>query len=223
MTIASERASFIPAAVRLGFKFHHCNPERVVLTAWLQRNLPNKLPPGPMHFVGVGGFVMNDRNEVLVIREKSGPAARLKDFWKLPGGLVDPQEDLRSAVVREIKEETGIEAEFVCVAAIQELHHSHKIGGAARGGTTDLYTICVCRVTKPNQVINIQEDEIAEAKWIPVDQFLESPYFASDDHAFKIMYNVAAQAASKSVNGLISGQFQGYGPNKDTIYYSAKL
>jgi hypothetical protein len=32
--------------------------------------------------------------KLLVIREKGGPTARLKDFWKLPGGHVDHKEDL---------------------------------------------------------------------------------------------------------------------------------
>ena len=36
--------------------------------------------------------VINGRNEVLAIQERAGPTAELADFWKLPGGLVDPGE-----------------------------------------------------------------------------------------------------------------------------------
>lgn len=54
--------------------------------------------------IGAGGFVLNDKNEVLVIKEKHGPA---KHIWKVPGGRVDPGEEICDAVVREVLEETG--------------------------------------------------------------------------------------------------------------------
>lgn len=32
--------------------------------------------------LGVGGFVVNDKNEILVVKEKNGPATNV---WKMPG------------------------------------------------------------------------------------------------------------------------------------------
>ena len=37
-------------------------------------------------FPGAGGFVVNDQNELLVIREKFYG----RPHWKLPGGMADP-------------------------------------------------------------------------------------------------------------------------------------
>ncbi len=48
---------------------------------------PLPLLPLPPRQVGVGAFVLNDRREVLVVQERSGPL-RGKGVWKMPTGLV---------------------------------------------------------------------------------------------------------------------------------------
>ena len=57
-----------------------------MLTRWLPSS-ENKLPPNASHQVGVGAFVMNERREVLVVQERSGPL-RGQGVWKMPTGLV---------------------------------------------------------------------------------------------------------------------------------------
>ena len=104
----------------------------VTLTAWLPETA-STLPTQPHHQVGVGAFVMNQREEVLVIQERSGVTAGIKNFWKLPGGLVDPHESIADAVVREVREETGIHVVFGSVAAFRESH------AETYGPMTDLY------------------------------------------------------------------------------------
>ncbi len=64
---------------------------------------------------GVGGIVFNSKRQVLVIVEKYFFA---KKIWKMPGGLVDPKENLNEAVEREVREETGIDAQFMSVVGI---------------------------------------------------------------------------------------------------------
>jgi 8-oxo-dGTP diphosphatase len=55
--------------------------------------------------VAVGGVVVRD-DALLLVRRGHGPAA---GEWSVPGGRVHPGEGLHEAVVREVKEETGLD------------------------------------------------------------------------------------------------------------------
>lgn len=67
-----------------GFDFHHTQKTYIMLCTWVGSG-PNRLPEYATSYIGVGGFVVNDKNEVLCICEKYETLNR----WKIPGGLVD--------------------------------------------------------------------------------------------------------------------------------------
>ena len=70
--------------------------------------------------VGVGG-VLIDRDRVLLIRRAHPPLA---GEWTLPGGGVEVGETLEAAVVREIREETGLHVTVGPVLAVLDrIHH----------------------------------------------------------------------------------------------------
>jgi 8-oxo-dGTP diphosphatase len=60
----------------------------------------------PWPRVGVSCAVLRD-GKVLLIERGSGA---LKGFWSLPGGHIEPGETARDAALREVREETGVEA-----------------------------------------------------------------------------------------------------------------
>lgn len=83
-------ADWIPALVKVGFKFHHAKEDYVTLYKWLPTKIQSNIPPYAHTNLGVGGFVLNDdTGEILVVKDKrsvlDGPTR-----WKLPGGIVDP-------------------------------------------------------------------------------------------------------------------------------------
>ena len=63
-----------------------------------ERKLPN-------HIVAAGAIVLNDRGEVLLIKDDR------RHSWTFPGGIVEEGEGLLDGVKREVLEETGIEVE----------------------------------------------------------------------------------------------------------------
>jgi ADP-ribose pyrophosphatase YjhB (NUDIX family) len=67
--------------------------------------IQREFPPVPL--VGVGAVIV-DAGRVLVIRRGSEP---LKGHWSLPGGLLELGETLAEGVIRETREETGLDVE----------------------------------------------------------------------------------------------------------------
>ena len=56
-------------------------------------------------FVSVAGLVTDDRGNILLVKSP-------RRGWEYPGGLVEPGETLQDALIREIKEESGIEVKI---------------------------------------------------------------------------------------------------------------
>jgi 8-oxo-dGTP diphosphatase len=54
----------------------------------------------------VGGIVRDEAGRLLLVRRANPPSAGL---WSVPGGRVEPGEDDGAAVVRELREETGLD------------------------------------------------------------------------------------------------------------------
>lgn len=60
----------------------------------------------PTHIVAVGGLVLNENYEVLLINNP-------RKGWEYPGGIVEVGETLPQGLVREVKEETGVDVKVV--------------------------------------------------------------------------------------------------------------
>ncbi|HWW45811.1 MAG TPA: NUDIX domain-containing protein [Acidimicrobiia bacterium] len=102
--------------------------------------------------------VVDDR--LLMIRRGHGPAA---GEWSVPGGRVEADELLESAVVREVAEETGLDV------VVDEL-----LGWVERFHGDAHYVILDFRVTvlDPERVLEAGDDA-AEAAWIPLADLAE--------------------------------------------------
>ncbi|GEM_PF-3094732 len=59
----------------------------------------------PTHIVAVFGVVENENREVLLLKH------RHHDIWMFPGGQVEVGENLVEALIREAREESGMEIE----------------------------------------------------------------------------------------------------------------
>jgi ADP-ribose pyrophosphatase YjhB (NUDIX family) len=106
-------------------------------------------------------FILNDRNELLVVRRAKEPA---KGTLDLPGGFCDMYETVEEGMRREIKEETGLE-----VSQIEYLFSSPNVYLYSGMGVHTLDMDFLVRVKGDIPPIHA-EDDAAEALWIPLHE-----------------------------------------------------
>ncbi|KAF7840513.1 nudix hydrolase 2-like [Senna tora] len=157
--------NLVEALVKEGFWYHHAEPKYLMLVYWIPESA-NTIPANATHRVGIGAFVMNAKREVLVVQEKSG-FFRGTGVWKFPTGVVDQGEDICAAAVREVKEETGVDSEFVEILAFRQSHMSFF-------EKSDLFFLCMLRPLSFD--IQMQELEIEAAQWMPFEDFASQPF-----------------------------------------------
>jgi 8-oxo-dGTP diphosphatase len=162
LDVPITHAALVPIAVDAGFFFHHSDETNLVMVCRLVEGA--FVPTHATHYIGVGGVVINDRQELLVVCEKHRRSAR--PYYKLPGGALQPGEHLVDAVLREVLEETGVQAKFESLVCFRHWH-------GYRYGKSDIYF--VARLSPLSQDVTMQAEEIEECFWMPVDD-----YFASD-------------------------------------------
>ncbi|MED6313378.1 MAG: NUDIX hydrolase [Candidatus Thermoplasmatota archaeon] len=108
--------------------------------------------------------------ELLMIERGLDPAV-WQGLWAFPGGFVDYGEDPEDAVLRELQEETGVEAENPRV-----LHILGAPGRDPRKHCVGLfYLVDADLETEP-----IGADDAVSAAWVPIDELTEETVAA--DH-----------------------------------------
>ena len=161
LNVPLEKAQLIPVATTEGFFFHHSNEADLMLVCRLAEDA--FVPTHATHYIGVGGVVINDRQELLVVCERHRRSSR--PYYKLPGGALQPGEHLVDAVLREVLEETGVQAKFESLVCFRHWH-------GYRYGKSDIYF--VCRLSPLSQDVTMQIEEIEECFWMPVADYFDS-------------------------------------------------
>src|SRR4051795_5343897 len=106
-----------PVGVRGPGTRRHRSPDRMTRSVPRSRPMPKSLPK--VQRVAAYGLILRD-NRILLTRLARRISADQR--WHLPGGGVDHGEDPRDALVREIREETGLSAEVGETARVYSAH-----------------------------------------------------------------------------------------------------
>ncbi|MCB9188323.1 MAG: NUDIX hydrolase [Flavobacteriales bacterium] len=106
--------------------------------------------------------------QILLIRRKFEP---FKGEWALPGGFVLEDESLEQAVLRELKEETGVEM------ALSRLEQIYTFGAVDRDPRERVISVAYIGLVNPDKFQLLADTDAADAQWF---ELVESPQLAFD-------------------------------------------
>ena len=125
---------------------------------------------------GVGVVLLNKENKVFVARRIDNP----KNFWQMPQGGVDQNEDYLSAAFRELKEETSIQS----VELLKEIDDmtsyelpNHLLGIIWKGryrGQKQKWFLMKFNGKDSEINLNTTHPEFLDWKWIEINKITET-------------------------------------------------
>lgn len=117
----------------------------------------------PTHIVSAGGIVEDSDGNILLVKTQH-------NGWVYPGGIIEVGENLMDGLIREIKEESGIDAtviELISIISNTGIPKWHD-------GITDVPTkVMFDFVCKAEGGTLTTSDETSDCKWVPKDSILD--------------------------------------------------
>ena len=112
----------------------------------------------PLWLPGVSGVVLDDDGRVLLGRRSD------TGLWAVVSGILEPGEEPAVATVREVREETGVEAEVVALTAVSV----SELVRYPNGDLARYLDVCFwCRPT--GGTAHVADDESTEVGWFALE------------------------------------------------------
>lgn len=114
----------------------------------------------------VAAFIINDKEQVL-LQKRSANKRFNPNKWALCAGHVDAHESLENAILREIKEEVGIDI------SIDDLHQLGEREFTIRDSNSHITYFYYIRSNLNEKDFIIQKEELSEVKWFDIDEVID--------------------------------------------------
>jgi 8-oxo-dGTP pyrophosphatase MutT (NUDIX family) len=150
---------FSPSGIKS--MIHEMNLDKVHAGIFLHNNLPElqKAFTKKFHLVkAAGGLVKNSKDEVLMIFRRGK--------WDLPKGKLDPAESLEACAIREVQEETGINA-ITLEKPLTITYHTYDENGRHILKESHWYQMNSCDEGSLQPQL---EEDISKAEWTTAEQ-----------------------------------------------------
>ena len=115
-------------------------------------------------FVGVGAVIVDEAARVLLVKRRFEPLA---GQWSLPGGAVDVGETLEACIMRELREETGLDVE---VGPVIEVFDRIMRDAAGR---VQYHYVLVDYVCRPSGGTLTAASDVSDVAWVETGELAE--------------------------------------------------
>ena len=121
------------------------------------------------------------RNGKILLQKRNDTNPMWNGKWEFPGGKIDGGETKEEALVREVKEECGLDVESY--AYLGEHEHTWNMPDS---NLTVLLHVFACEMMKGEVVM--EESEVSEIAWLLPDDALKYDSLQANDDILKKMY-----------------------------------
>jgi 8-oxo-dGTP pyrophosphatase MutT (NUDIX family) len=128
------------------------------------------MPPKTRNEYSSGGAVISVRDGVPYV---AMIATRGKTRWGLPKGAVAPGETSEAAALREVREETGLEAQIV--KPLDTIEYFFRAGDTLIHKRVDFYLM-----THTGGDLKPQLSEVDDVEWVELNEAIRRASFASE-------------------------------------------
>ena len=108
----------------------------------------------------VGGLILDDKGRLLLVKSPKWK----HDKWTVPGGHIEVGESARQAIVREVREETGLNVEPIALLLVQEAIFSDEYYKPMHY----LFMDFLCETKNPS--VKLDKRELSEYRWFKVEE-----------------------------------------------------
>jgi len=116
----------------------------------------------PTHIVAVGGITEDIKGNVLLVKTHRG-------YWTFPGGQVEVEENLMDALIREVKEESGIDIKVTKLIGVYSNTCTYEGYNGVKMVPTKVMMDFVCEYVGGELSTS---SETPESKWVPKEDVL---------------------------------------------------
>ena len=121
----------------------------------------------PAHTIWVAAAVVREAGRVLLAQRLDGDS--LAGFWEFPGGKIEPGEDPREAVARELREELGIDVRVGEVLGLSFLPNEQRA-----------VTLLFFEAERTPTSLEPQPLQAAAVRWVPLADLCDSELTPGD-------------------------------------------
>lgn len=118
----------------------------------------------PVHIVAAAGFVENNEGEILLVK------TRRDGYWVFPGGQVEVGENLIDGVIREVKEESGIDVKVSHLVGVFSNTATYEGHSGVKIVPTKVMFDFVC---EPVGGKLTPSDETSDSRWVSKEGVLD--------------------------------------------------
>ncbi|MGD1469066.1 NUDIX domain-containing protein [Vibrio harveyi] len=119
------------------------------------KELRSKIGNQVLMIPGVAAVILNESNQLLLQKKSDGS-------WSLPAGMIEPGESPSQAVIREVREETGLAVE---VERVLGVFGGEGFGFAYPNGDQVEYTVVLLKCQQTGHFVEQLDDETSELAW----------------------------------------------------------